>query len=131
MSAPGKQGTLPHPATPYAYRNHNRETIMIRKQTMVLLMTSLLACGGLAHADVGEKATEAKDATVNAAKKTGHAVGTAASSAVDTAKSVGHGVADTAKEVYHKSKNATKKAIGKAAEKTEDAAETVKEKMSE
>ena len=90
---------------------------MRRFTTASLLACSLLILAGQAQADVSSTATEAKDATVHAAKKTAEAAKEAASAVAATAKTVASGVAETAVDVYHKTKTATKKAVGVAAEK--------------
>jgi hypothetical protein len=89
------------------------------------VLAALLFATGAAQADtsvVAEKATEAKDATVQAAHKTGEAVSEATSATVAASKSFAHKTADTAVWVYYKTKQVTKEAIGTAAEKTREAA---------
>jgi cytoskeletal protein RodZ len=90
---------------------------------LVALLTGMaLSASGLARAEIAEKATEAKDATVQAAQKTGEAVSEATSATVAASKSFAHKTADTAVWVYYKTKQVTKEAIGTAAEKTREAA---------
>jgi hypothetical protein len=85
---------------------------------------------GLAHADVSSSAHEAKDATVNAAKKTGDVASDAASAAVSTAKKVGHKTADVAVGVYDKTKKVSKDAVGAVAGKTREVAGKVEDSVS-
>ena len=92
-----------------------------------LFAVALLSVTGLARADVAEKAGEAKDATVQAAHRTGEVVSEAASATVAATKRVAHKTADVAVSAYDKTKQVTKEVVGTVAAKTKEAAGKVED----
>jgi hypothetical protein len=109
---------------------NEKEINMPRSSKLSLLTAALLIGMASAQADVSEKATEAKDATVHAVHKTGEVVSDAASTAVSATKRAAHKTADVAVKVYDKTKQVTKEAVGAAAGETKKVAGKVEDAVS-
>jgi hypothetical protein len=99
------------------------------KMIYTLLAVTVFSASGLARADVAEQATEARDASVQAAHKTGAAVSDATSATVSASKSFAYKTADTAVWVYYKTKQVTMEAVGAVADKTRETAGKVEESV--
>ena len=102
---------------------------MSKMMNTLLMAAMALSVSGLARADIAEKASEAKDASVQAVHKTGEAVSGATSATVAASKSFAHKTADTAVWAYYKTKQVTMDAVGTVADKTREAAGKVEDSV--
>lgn len=82
-----------------------------RRLLLVALLPAILSPA--AHADVKEKAHEAKENVKAAGKKFGEDAREAAHGAASTAKAAGHAVASGARNGYYATKHAIRRAVGK------------------